>query len=280
MAGDRSPLCTEEIVRRSGSNLAFALAVLPREKRADMRVFYAFCRVIDDIADSGELDDRQSRAGLNRWEELCDPLGERIPEPGLEREFVALRDKYRLPSPILKEIIAGVRTDLEGVRFDRVESLMQYCYRVAGAVGLISIEIFGYQHPGCRDYAEKLGYALQWTNILRDVGEDATAGRIYLPLEDLRRFGLSEEEILGRIPDDRFLRMMEFQCARAENWFREAAAALPECDRRSMKSAELMRLIYWGILRKMKRDRFRVFEKRYRLSKGAMLLRLIRALAG
>ena len=156
---------------------------------------------------------------------------------------------------------------------------MQYCYRVAGAVGLISIEIFGYQHPGCRDYAEKLGYALQWTNILRDVGEDAAAGRIYLPLEDLRRFGLSEEEILGRIPDDRFLGMMEFQCARAENWFREAAAALPECDRRSMKSAELMRLIYWGILRKMKRDRFRVFEKRYRLSKGAMLLRLIRALA-
>ena len=206
MAGDHSPLSTEEIVRRSGSNLAFALAVLPREKRADMRVFYAFCRVIDDIADSGESEDRQGRVGLNRWEDLCDPSGTLIPEPGLEREFVALRDKYRLPSPILKEIIAGVRTDLEGVRFDRVESLMQYCFRVAGAVGLISIEIFGYQHPGCRDYAEKLGYALQWTNILRDVGEDAAAGRIYLPLEDLRRFGLSEEEILGRIPDDRFLR--------------------------------------------------------------------------
>jgi phytoene synthase len=280
MAGNNSPPFAEEIVRRSGSNLAFALAVLPREKRADMRVFYAFCRVIDDIADSGELNEDERRRWLDRWEELCDPASEVTAESGLEIEFVTLRDKYHLPPPILKEIIAGVRMDLERAGFDRVESLKQYCYRVACAVGLISVEIFGYRDPGCRDYAEKLGYAFQWTNILRDVGEDAAKGRIYLPLEDLRRFDLSEEEILGRTWDDRFVGLMEFQCQRAEDWYRQAAAALPEPDRRAMKSAELMRVIYFEILQKMKKDRFRVFEKRYRLSKGAMLCHLMRAMFG
>lgn len=278
MAGNSPPPCAGEIVRRSGSNLAFALAVLPREKRADMRVFYAFCRVVDDIADSGEIEESERQARLDRWERLCDPGGDTNPGPGLESEFAALRDKYRLPPPILKEIIAGVRMDLDGVRFNRVESLIQYCYRVAGAVGLISIEIFGYRDTGCREYAEKLGYAFQWTNILRDVGEDAAEGRIYLPLEDLRRFDLSEDDILGRTWDERFVRMMAYQCDRAEDWYRQAAAALPECDRRSMKSAELMRAIYCEILRKMKKDRFRVFDKRYRLSKGKMLLYLARAL--
>ena len=280
MAGNSSPLCAEEIVRRSGSNLAFALAVLPRERRADMRVFYAFCRVIDDVADSGELSEDERHRRLDRWDDLCEPASEVTAEPGLESEFVTLRNKYRLPSPILKEIIAGVRMDLEGTEFDRVESLKQYCFRVAGAVGLISIEIFGYEDPGCREYAEKLGYAFQWTNILRDVGEDAAEGRLYLPLEDLRRFDLTKEEIFGRTWDDRFVELMEFQGARAEDWYREAAAALPECDRRSMKSAELMRVIYFQILQKMKKDRFRVFEKRYRLPKAVMLFHLLKALAG
>lgn len=265
-----------EIVRRSGSNLAFALAVLPREKRRDMGIFYAFCRVVDDIADDPDISLSDRRRGLERWRGLI--LGEVKPQAGIESEFVDLCARRSLSEEDLEAILSGVEMDLEPLRFQAAEDLKRYCYHVASAVGLVSIEIFRYEDQRCREYAEKLGYALQWTNILRDVGEDAEEGRVFLPLDDLSRFGLTEEDILSGSPDRAsFERLMKHETSVARSFYAEALAALPEVDRKSMRSAELMRRIYSGILDAMEKDGFHVYKTRYRLSKCRMAGEFLRA---
>ena len=268
---------SREIVGRSGSNLAFALAVLPRRKRQDMGVFYAFCRVVDDIADDPGFSIEVRRAGLNRWRDL---IHGRIskPNPGVETEFVDLCLRYSLKKEDLEAIVAGVEMDLEPLRFETTDELKRYCYHVASAVGLVSIGIFGYTDPATRVYAEQLGYALQWTNILRDIGEDAAGGRLFLPLEDLRRYGLTEQMILGRHPDRaKFQRLMKHEAGIARAFYGAAVASLPKVDRASMRSAELMRRIYSSILEEMEKDGFRVFDQRYRLTKAVMLCEFLRA---
>ena len=271
----------EQIVARSGSNLAYALKVLPRSKRADMQVFYGFCRIVDDIADDEGIEPDARRAGLARWRSLI--LDQPIDPPlrsGIESEFRDLCARYQLPRETLLEIVAGVEMDIApaaSLRFSTFDELKAYCYRVASAVGLASIEIFGYQDDACRDYAEKLGYAFQMTNILRDVGQDAEEGRIYLPLDELQRFGVSEAGILDRSAAESagFQELMAFQCRRAEDFYAAAVAELPDGDRKSMRAAELMRIIYSRILLRMKEDGFRVFEKRYKLSKLEMASALL-----
>lgn len=267
-----------DIVRRSGSNLAFALAVLPRARRRDMSVFYAFCRVVDDLADDPGLEETERRAGLARWRALVRGEVDDL-RPGIESEFADLRVRRALDSAELEAVLDGVEMDLEPLRFRTAEELRRYCYRVASAVGLVSIRIFGCEDPGARIYAEQLGYALQWTNILRDVGEDAREGRLFLPLEDLRRFGLAESDLLGgSLPDLAcFQRLMKHEAAVARDHYAAATAALPARDRRALRSAELMRRIYSGILERMESDGFRVFEKRYRLTKARMMADFLRA---
>jgi phytoene synthase len=244
-------------------------------------VFYAWCSVVDDVADCAGLDEADRRERLDRWRQI---VSGKCPDSraGLEREMGELIEKYNLPRNTLGEIITGVemdiRMDREKLRYPTIESLKQYCYRVASAVGLISIEIFGYRDTGSRDYAEKLGYAFQLTNILRDVSEDAGRGRIYLPLEDLEHFGVSEADLVERKASPEFVELMRFEGERAEAWYRDAEAALPAIDRRSMRSAELMRAIYSRILARMKADGYRVLEKRYRLSKLEMVWRLVMAM--
>src|SRR5438874_12045521 len=174
-------------------------------------------------------------------------------------------DQFSAPTEMLEEIIAGVEMDLTIFRYATFQDLRAYCYRVASAVGLVSIEIFGYRNPRCKEYAFELGLALQMTNIIRDVGKDLHAGRIYLPQEDLARCNYSETELRNRQYNERFLRLMEFEAARAREFFSRAAAALPSEDRRTMVPAEIMGSIYRGLLRRMERDKFRVFEKEYRL---------------
>ncbi len=268
---------SREIVSRSGSNLAFALAVLPRRKRRDMGIFYAFCRVVDDIADEPGIPDEVRRAGLQHWRDLIRGRVEH-PRPGIETEFVDLCRRYFLREEDLEAIITGVEMDLGTLRFETAADLKRYCYHVASAVGLVSIEIFGYTDPSTRHYAEQLGYALQWTNIMRDVGEDAREGRLFLPLADLRRYGLTEEMILDTRPDRaKFQRLMKHEAGVARAFFDEAVAALPKADRASMRSAELMRRIYSAILDEMEADGFGVFEQRYRLSKAVMMFEFLKA---
>ncbi len=156
--------------------------------------------------------------------------------------------------------------DLSISRYATFEELRLYCYRVASAVGLVSIEIFGYRNARCKEYALDLGLALQMTNIIRDVGKDLRSDRIYLPQEDLARFSYSEKELQDRQHNERFVRLMEFEAARSREFFSRAAAALPPEDRRTMVPAEIMSSIYRGLLRRMELDQFRVFEKEYRLS--------------
>jgi phytoene synthase len=254
-----------KITRESKSNLALAFVALGRERRADITVFYAFCRVVDDIADSPETAPEEKARQLAAWRNW---LRESTPdEPALARDVRGLFAKYPITPPMLEEIIDGMEMDLRNTRYRTFEELRRYCYRVASAVGLVSIEIFGYRNPACRDYAIQLGYALQMTNIIRDVGNDLAVGRIYLPEEDMARFGYSESDLRQRKHNDAFVLLMEFEASRAEEFFAQAAALLPREDRRSMVAAEIMASVYRALLRRMKSDRFRVFEKEYRLSK-------------
>jgi phytoene synthase len=254
-----------KITRASKSNLALAFVSLGRERRRDITTFYAFCRVIDDIADDVDLAVDEKRRRLTEWREWL-----RAPKPN-ESPFAGdvrgLMKKYAITPEMLEEIIVGVEMDLTIQRYQTFGELRVYCYRVASAVGLVSIEIFGYRNPACRDYAIQLGLALQTTNIIRDVGKDLQAGRIYLPLEDLTRFNYSEKELQDRQYNDQFVRLMQFEAGQARQFFSRAAEALPQEDRRSMVAAEIMASIYRGLLRRMELDKFRVFEREYRLHK-------------
>jgi phytoene synthase len=253
------------ITRQSKSNLALAFISLGRERKRDIIVFYAFCRVIDDIADSTELTLAEKQLHLTKWRQMLQAAAPG--EPPLARDVRRLIKKYSLPVGMFEEIIAGVEMDLSILRYATFDELRVYCYRVASAVGLVSIEIFGYRNPGCKQYAIELGLALQMTNIVRDVGKDLQDGRIYLPQEDLARFSYSETELQNRQYNECFLRLMEFETSRARQFFSRAAAALPSEDRRAMAPGEIMASIYRGLLRKMELDKFRVFEKEYQLSK-------------
>lgn len=245
-----------------------------------MEVFYAFCRVVDDLADEPGLADEERRAGLRRWRDLVEGRVEQ-PRAGLETEFA---DLLRRRSPCRSDLLAildGMEMDLSPRTFATTADLRQYCYHVASAVGLVSVHLFGCTDPGARDYAEELGYALQWTNILRDLAEDARAGRIFLPLEDLSHFGLTPEDLLSGRPDpDKLRKLFSRGTAVARAHFREALAvfaALPAADRAALRSAELMRRIYTRILETMEADGYRVFETRYRPGKAALLGEFFRA---
>lgn len=259
-----------EITRKAKSNLAIALTLLPRDRRDDMVIFYAFCRTIDDLADEADIPPVQRAQSLELW---ATGLKDGFRNPNdLQREVVALRDRRQLPNDLLLAIIDGCRMDLEPQRFATREDLSGYIWKVACAVGLVSIRIFGCHDPGSERYAVALGNALQLTNILRDVGEDLTnGGRVYLPLEDLARFDLTPEDFPCAPGDSRFLAFMNDQAVRAEGYFRAAEAALPSADRAALLPARVMAEIYEGVLRKMRADGFRVFEKRYRLSRPRKL---------
>lgn len=253
------------ITRQSKSNLALAFVSLGRERKRDITIFYAFCRVVDDIADSAELSITEKRMRLTNWRKI---LRAGTPdEPLLARDVRQLMHKYSLSPDMLEEIIAGVEMDLSIDRYPTFEDLRIYCYRVASAVGLVSIEIFGYRNARCRKYAVDLGLALQMTNIIRDVWKDFQAGRIYLPQEDLVRFHYSDADLAKRQYNEQFIQLMQFQASRAREFFGRAVAELPHEDRRAMVPAEIMRSIYWALLRRIELDNFRVFEKEYRLSK-------------
>jgi len=264
------------ITRASKSNLALAFVALPQGRRRDITTFYAFCRLVDDIADDPALPVAEKRRRLSLWRESVSDTfaGEPAIAPAL-REIIR---KYMIQRGYFEEILDGVEMDLVPRRYETFEELRTYCYRVASVVGLVSIEIFGYRNPACKEYAIELGMALQLTNILRDIREDwENGGRIYLPLEDLARFQYAPGDLAARVHDDRFLRLMNFEADRAATFFKKAAALLPVEDRRSMAPARIMAEVYGRILRKMRAEGFRVFEKRYRLGtlrKAAIVSRL------
>jgi phytoene synthase len=264
----------KKITRQSKSNLALAFVSLGKERRADITTFYAFCRVVDDIADSDALTSGEKAADLAAWRRWL--LAAEAGEDSLAPEVRALMAKYRVTPAMLEEIIAGVEMDLTRSRYATWDDLCLYCYRVASAVGLVSIEIFGYRNSLCQPYAIQLGLALQTTNIIRDVGKDMRLGRIYLPQDEMVRFGYSEAELLAATHNDRFVALMKFQAERARSYFRAAAMLLPREDRRAMVAAEIMARVYTSLLKRIERDGFRVFDREYRLhrlQKTAIVIR-------
>jgi len=253
------PSLSEQITRKSASNLALAFVMLPGEKRRAMNALYAYCREVDDVADEETvpLDDR--RAELARWrEETRLACAGGAPTLPVVRELQPAIEQYRLPFELFDELLKGVETDLDTTRYETYEQLEQYCYRVASVVGLLSIEIFGYQNPDCRQYAVHLGKALQFTNILRDVGNDAERGRIYLPAEAMREFGVRDFEILERRYTRGFLELASSFARRARGFYQAARQSLPPEDRPSMIAAELMGAVYWRLLQKLEAEQFQV----------------------
>jgi phytoene synthase len=266
-----------EITRASKSNLALAFVALPRERREDITVFYAWCRVIDDIADDPGESAAERRSALDLWKQaLTAPAAG---ESALAVPVRALIAKYRIDAALFLEVIAGVEMDLDGARYETWDDLRLYCYRVASAVGLVSIEIFGCHDPACKTYAVELGLALQLTNILRDVGQDfQNGGRIYLPREDMARFGCAAEDLAAGRRSGAFLALMDFESERALAFYRAAESALPHGERGSLVAAEIMRAVYSRLLARMRRDGFRVFDRRYSLSRLEKLALIARTM--
>lgn len=260
---------SSDITRRAKSNLAFALRVLPKDRRDDAVVFYAFCRTVDDLADSSALPVAERRTALTAWK---DGLLHGFANPdAFQREVVSLREGREIPANLLTAIIDGCLMDLEPARFPAWEDLSGYIWKVACAVGLVSIRLFGCTQPAAEAYAVALGRALQLTNILRDVGEDLTNGRLYLPLDALARHGLAETDLPSPASDPRFQALASEMADLAQGFFDEAAAVLPPADRPALRPARIMAEIYQTLLHNMRADGFRVFEKRYRMSHARKL---------
>ncbi|MGD0251341.1 MAG: presqualene diphosphate synthase HpnD [Verrucomicrobiota bacterium] len=248
------------ITRKSASNLALAFVLLPKSKRDAMSVLYAFCRKVDDVADEESIPTEKRRKQLVEWREdikrACD---KQMPQFPVNQELQPVIQKFSLPFELFDTLIKGCEMDLEIKRYENFEQLESYCYCVASAVGLLSIEIFGYQNPACRDYAIYLGKALQFTNILRDVRTDAERGRIYLPQSELKKINVGEDDILNFKYSDRFHALAVNVAERAKNFYRLARQTLPAEDRRAMVAAELMGSVYWQLLQKLERQQFNVF---------------------
>jgi phytoene synthase len=266
-----------EITRRSSSSFYYAFMLLPAERRRALYAVYAFCRFVDDVADDESI--RDPATLLARWREELERVYAGAPTRPISRALAGAVHHFSIPREYFEEVIAGVEMDLSRRRYGTFQELRLYCYRVASVVGLICIEIFGYSNPAAKVYAENLGIAFQITNILRDVREDAARGRIYLPLEDLARFGVTEDEILRGVYSESFVRLMEFEANRAREFYQRADRALPPEDRSSLLTAEAMRSIYGALLNLIVSSHYRVFDRRLSLSAPKKLYLVGRAWA-
>ena len=269
------------LTRKSRSNIYYAFLAVPKPRRDALYAVYAFCRTVDDIADLGDergTDRAERRRALDRWRDdvrVCYEPGGAPTDPIAVRLAQAVQ-VFPIPREALLAIIDGVAMDLDRVRYETAEDLYPYCYRVASAVGLCCIEIFGYTDPRTRQYAIDLGTALQLTNIIRDVGADARTGRVYVPQHELRAFGVKSDDLRTGRYSDAFVRLMEFQAARAREHYATAWAAFPAVDARSLVPAEIMGRIYFALLQEIEARRFRVFDERVGLParrKAAIALR-------
>lgn len=268
-------LTPEQIVKKSRSNLAFALACLPRARREAMIIFYAFCRVVDDLADEPGFTLEQRQTGLNRWKVVVQGRLEGLTP--FETQVQGIMREHGVPAEEMLEIIAGMEMDFEPQRFATWEELRQYCYRVACCVGLASIRIFGCTAPQSREYALHLGYALQITNILRDIRGDWENGqRVYLPLDILARHGVTEQDIAAGMATAPVVAAIMEITGMARGQYALAGQNLTREDRLPLLAAETMRRIYSETLAQIESEcAAGIFTKRYRLSnlrKGLILL--------
>ena len=253
------------------TNFYYSFLVLPAEKREAIGIVWDFCRAVDDAVDEAGVADATSE--VERWRrEVAAVFGEGSPQTPQGRALAPLVARFHLPHSAFNALVEGVAMDIGARRYETFDDLYQYCIRVASAVGLMCLEIFGYRDPRARDYAVDLGVALQLTNILRDVPEDLARGRVYIPQEDLRRFGCSEDDLrdeaknAGRgVRSKQVQALLRHQGARARDYYGRAAAALPRGDARRLVAAEIMGAIYKAILTKIERSGYDVFTRVIRI---------------
>jgi phytoene synthase len=249
-----------QLTRKSHSNFYYSFLFLSKKKREAMYAVYAFCRSVDDVADGGApMPEKQFL--LDHWRRELDRCYEGKPEHPITVTLARSLQCFPLPKECFEELIVGVEMDLTHTRYPTFHELYEYCYRVAGVVGLMCIEIFGYRNPKAKDYAVNLGVALQLTNIMRDLKVDADRGRIYLPQDELASFGYGEEELLHGAYTPAFLELMRFVGSRARQYFHNAWQLLAEEDRRSLFAAEIMGAIYYRLLDAIEASHYRVFDR-------------------
>ncbi|GHU31719.1 phytoene synthase [Betaproteobacteria bacterium] len=249
----------------SGSSFYYSFLFLPPERRQAITALYAFCREVDDVVD--ECNDPQVAAGkLAWWRAEIDGLYAGRPQHPVTLALQAVLPRFNLPQELLLEIIDGMEMDLRQTRYLDFKALSLYCYRVASVVGLLAAEIFGYADRQTLKYANDLGMAFQLTNIIRDVGEDARRARVYLPMDELKRFDVPVADILNARHSENFHRLMEFQIERAEGYYAQAMSQLPDIDRKTQRPGLIMAAIYRTLLDEIKRDGCLVLKQRTSLT--------------
>ncbi|NMG46962.1 presqualene diphosphate synthase HpnD [Azoarcus communis] len=249
----------------SGSSFYYSFMFLPPERRQAITALYAFCREVDDVVDECH-DVSLAQTKLEWWRQEIARVFDGTPTHPVGHALKDILTRFNLPREQLLEIIDGMAMDLQQTRYLDFKGLQLYCYRVASVVGLLAAEIFGYTDRQTQKYAHDLGMAFQLTNIIRDVGEDARRGRIYLPIEDLQRFEVPAKDILEARYTDNFRRLMQFQYERAQQFYDQAFAQLPKVDRKSQRPGLVMAAIYRTLLREIARDGFLVLDRRTSLT--------------
>jgi len=249
----------------SGSSFYYAFLFLPAPKRAAITAFYAFCREVDDVVDEA-TDAGLAATKLAWWQAEVAKAYAGAPSHPVMQALMPLAQGFNIEQRHLQAVIQGCQMDLSQTRYLDYPSLTRYCHLVAGVVGEVAAQIFGQTQPQTTAYAHTLGQALQLTNIIRDVGEDARRGRIYLPMSDLQQFGVTAQDILNRSYSDRFIALMSFQAQRAHSLYEQALAALPAADRRAQKPGLMMASIYRALLCEIEHDQFKVLHQRISLT--------------
>ena len=250
---------------KSGSSFYYSFMFLPAERRQAITALYAFCREVDDVVDECH-DLSLAQTKLEWWRQELGRVYGGTPTHPVGHALKDVIKGFRLPQEQLLEIIDGMAMDLSQTRYLDFKGLQLYCYRVASVVGLLAAEIFGYQDRQTLKYAHDLGLAFQLTNIIRDVGEDARRGRIYLPIEDLQRFNVPAKDLLEARYSEQFRALMAFQAERAEKFYDQAFAQLPAVDRKAQRPGLVMAAIYRTLLREIARDGFMVLDRRTSLT--------------
>ena len=255
----------QEKAAASGSSFYYSFLFLPPNRRRAITALYAYCREVDDVVD--ECSDPQIAANkLAWWRQELDRLYAGQPQHPVTKALQVVLPEFNLPQEQLLEIIDGMEMDLQQTRYLDFKALSLYCYRVASVVGLLAAEIFGFTDRQTQKYAHDLGMAFQLTNIIRDVGEDARRGRVYLPLDELKRFDVPVADILGARYSENFRKLMEFQIERAEHYYAQAMAQLPAVDRKTQRPGLVMAAIYRTVLEEIKRDGCQVLSQRTSLT--------------
>ncbi len=256
-----------EITRRSGSSFASTFWMLPKGKRNALHAIYAFFRLADDIADDPEIAGDRT-ALLARWREELDDAFRGKAQHAVGVALSDAVERFQLPERVFLDLLTGVEFDLADGQIETFDDLRLYCYRVASTVGLLVVRILGFENPRSLEFAEELGIAVQLTNVLRDVGDDASTGRIYLPKAELERFGISTESILAGQMTAELQLMLSFYAKRAASYYERAEQLLPDQDRRALRPATAMGRIYRALLDKLIEREFPCFEQPVRLSKS------------